>query len=109
MYPKLKHILFIICLLTSFSGIAQNHGSFIDGIDQPNAWVDSVFKKLNKRERIAQIFMVRAHTDKGKAFEDSIATLIAKEKIGGLVFFQGGPARQAALTSRYQSISKVHC
>lgn len=107
MYLKLKHILLLICLLTSLSGIAQNRGSFIDGIDRPNAWVDSVFKKLNKRERIAQIFMVRAHTDKGKAFEDSVAMLISKEKIGGLVFFQGGPARQAALTSRYQSISKV--
>ena len=55
----------------------------------------------------AQMFMVRAHTDKGKAFEDSIAGVIRKEHIGGLVFFQGGPARQAALTNRYQSISKV--
>lgn len=107
MYKKLKHLFFILCMMASLPGVAQNRGSFIEGIDKPNAWVDSVFNKLNKRERIAQIFMVRAHTDRGKAFEDSIARLIAKEKIGGLVFFQGGPARQAALTSRYQSISEV--
>ncbi len=107
MYKNLKHIFIIVCMISPLLGIAQNRGSFIDGIDKPNAWVDSVFNKLSKRERIAQIFMVRAHTDKGKAFEDSIAALISKEKIGGLVFFQGGPARQAALTSRYQSVSKV--
>lgn len=107
MYKYLKHLFFILCMMAPLLGIAQSRGSFIEGIDKPNAWVDSVFKKLNKRERIAQIFMVRAHTDRGKAFEDSIARLIAKEKIGGLVFFQGGPARQAALTSRYQSISEV--
>jgi beta-N-acetylhexosaminidase len=76
-------------------------------LDKPNDWVETVFRKLNKRERIAQLFMVRAHTDKGKAFEDSIAKLIRKERIGGLVFFQGGPARQAVLTNRYQSVSKV--
>ena len=33
--------------------------------------------------------------------------VIKKERIGGLVFFQGGPVRQAILTNRYQAISKV--
>lgn len=107
MYRKLKALIFFIAFLSPFISNAQNSGSFIDGIDQPNAWVDSVFKKLSKRERIAQLFMVRAHTDRGIVFEDSIARVIKKEHIGGLVFFQGGPGRQAVLTNRYQSVSKV--
>lgn len=107
MYKKLKHILFFIVFLSPFISDAQTQNSFIEGLDQPNAWVDSVFKKLSRHDRIAQMFMVRAHTDKGKAFEDSIAEVIRKERIGGLVFFQGGPARQAILTNRYQSLSKV--
>jgi beta-glucosidase-like glycosyl hydrolase len=97
----------LLAFLSPFIGLAQNRNSFLGGLNEPNAWVDSVFKKLSKRERIAQMFMVRAHTDKGKAFEDSIAMVIKKERIGGLVFFQGGPARQAILTNRYQAISKV--
>lgn len=53
------------------------------------------------------MFFVRAHTDKGKAYEDSVEKMIRKGKVGGLVFFQGGPGRQAALTNRYQSVSVV--
>lgn len=107
MYRKLKAFVFFIALLSPFYSIAQNADSFIDSIDEPNVWVDSVFKKLSRQERIAQLFMVRAHTDRGRAFEDSIARVIEKEHIGGLVFFQGGPGRQAVLTNRYQSLSKV--
>lgn len=107
MYRKLTSILFIISFLIPYSSKGQTGTSFIESLNQSNAWVDSVFKKLNRRERIAQLFMVRAHTDKGKAYEDSVAQVIRKEHIGGLVFFQGGPGRQAALTNRYQLVSKV--
>jgi beta-N-acetylhexosaminidase len=103
---KTKYLLFIL-LIIPFVSPAQNQKSFIETLNDPNPWVDSVFKKLSKRGRIAQLFMVRAHTDKGKGFEDSIACVIKKQHIGGLVFFQGGPGRQAALTNQYQSISKV--
>jgi len=107
MYKKTKQLIFLFTLLFPLSLFAQSPKAFIPSMDEPNAWVDSVFKKLSKRDRIAQMFMVRAHTDKGKAFEDSIAKVIKKERIGGLVFFQGGPVRQAVLTNRYQAISKV--
>lgn len=96
----------IALLLIAFSGQAQQK-SFIQALDEPNKWVDSVFKKLNKREKIAQMFFVRAHTNFGKAYEDSIARVIKKEDIGGLVFFQGGPGRQAVLTNTYQSLARV--
>lgn len=107
MYKKTKQLILLFTLLFPLSLFAQSPKAFIASMEEPNAWVDSVFKKLSKRDRIAQMFMVRAHTDKGKAFEDSIAKVIKKERIGGLVFFQGGPVRQAVLTNRYQLISKV--
>ena len=78
-----------------------------DQLIQQNHWVDSVFKKLNRHNRIAQLLMVRAHTNLGKSYEDSVANVIQKEHIGGLVFFQGGPGRQAAVTNRYQKLSRI--
>jgi len=51
--------------------------------------------------------MIAAYSNKSKAFEDSIARVIQKYKVGGLIFFQGGPVRQAKLTNRYQSLSRV--
>ena len=104
---KLKHLIILALLAAPFTGSAQNSRPFVETIGEPNAWVDSVFKKLNRRQRVAQLFMIRAHTDKGQRFEDSVANVIKKEDIGGLVFFQGGPGRQAALTNRYQSLAKV--
>lgn len=102
----LKVTVLLITLALPIISVAQSK-PFIESIDDSNRWVDSIMRKLSRNERIAQLFMVRAHTDKGIAYSDSIARLIKKEKIGGLVFFQGGPGRQAGLTNHYQSISEV--
>ena len=51
--------------------------------------------------------MVAAYSNKNEAHNKSIDDLISKYKIGGLIFFQGGPVRQANLTNRYQAQSKV--
>ncbi len=104
---RIKLLLSITICVLPFIGLAQSTRSYVEQIGEPNAWVDSVFSKLNRRQRVAQLFMVRAHTNKGKLFEDSIARVIKREDIGGLVFFQGGPQRQAVLTNRYQAISKT--
>ncbi len=95
-----------VFLLFSTAVFAQKIIS-ADQLSQQNHWVDSVFKKLNRHDRIAQLLMVRAHTNKGVAYEDSVAEVIRNEHIGGLVFFQGGPVRQATLTNRYQKLSHI--
>ena len=105
---NVKHFLIasFLFFLTLFSAQAQKK-SYLQTLTEPNEWVDSVFKRLNRRQKIAQMFFVRAHTNFGKAYEDSIAKVIRKERIGGLVFFQGGPGRQAILTNKYQSLARV--
>src|SRR5690606_19594912 len=92
---------------TSSSLSAQHKKPFYEADAEKDRWVDSVFNKLSKREKVAQMFFVRAHTDKGKAYEDLVEKMIRRGKVGGLVFFQGGPGRQAILTNRYQSASLV--
>lgn len=96
----------LLLTVLTFSAKAQQP-SYLDLLNNEPAWVSKTFKKLSKKQKIAQLFFVRAHTDKGKAYEDSIAKVIRKEKIGGLVFFQGGPARQAILTNQYQKKAKT--
>ena len=72
-----------------------------------SSWADSVFKTLSPEERIAQLFMVAAYSNKDKTEVNEIKKLVKQYKIGGLIFFQGGPVRQAQLTNTYQSLSKV--
>lgn len=70
-------------------------------------WVDSVMASLTEEQRIGQLFMVAAYSNKGKAHEDQITKLVEDQGIGGLIFFQGGPMRQAIQTNHYQSKAKV--
>jgi beta-N-acetylhexosaminidase len=70
-------------------------------------WVDSVYATLSIDQRIGQLFMIRAHSDKSPAYEEEVARLIRDYQVGGLCFFQGTPRRQAELTNHYQSISPL--
>ena len=42
-------------------------------------WVDSVMKKLTPDQRIGQLFMVAAYSNKPKEHQDEIAKLIKEE------------------------------
>jgi beta-N-acetylhexosaminidase len=70
-------------------------------------WVDSVFKKLSKEERIAQLMVIRAHSNLGPDHVAKVANDIQQYNVGALCFFQGGPVRQANLTNYYQQIAKT--
>lgn len=70
-------------------------------------WVDSVYNQLSLENKIAQLFMVAAYSNKNESHQASIEKLISEHQIGGLIFMQGGPKRQAKLTNRYQSASKI--
>jgi hypothetical protein len=112
-------ILPLIFLVFALGGIhisnVENHQiNALDSVktDPPflnsgDKWVDSVMKQLTVDQRIAQLFMVAAYSNKGKTHEDEILKLIKEQHIGGLIFMQGGPVRQAKLTNTYQQASKV--
>lgn len=74
---------------------------------QSNAWVDSIFNTMDADQRIGQLFMVAAYSNRTEEHTDEIASLIKNCHIGGLIFFQGGPVRQAMLTNYYQSLASV--
>ena len=70
-------------------------------------WVDSVYNSLSTDQKIAQLFMVAAYSNGDSTHIKEIANLVKNYKIGGLIFMQGGPVREAKLTNYYQSLSKT--
>ena len=72
-----------------------------------SAWVDSVMSTLSPDERIAQLFMARAHSNKNEAHIQALEKMVREQKIGGLVFFQGGPVRQVRMINRLQNVAEV--
>jgi len=79
----------------------------VDQINQANTWADSVFNTMSEDEHISQLFMVAAYSNKGKQESEKIANLIDEYQIGGLIFFQGEPKKQAQLCNWYQGLSKT--
>lgn len=70
-------------------------------------WYDHQLKKMTIDEKIGQLFMVAAYSNKEANHTAQIEELIIKYHIGGLIFFQNNPLKQAYLTNYYQSISKT--
>ena len=52
-------------------------------------WVNKKFKKLNKNEKIAQLMIIRAHSNLGEDHVAKVTETIRKYNVGGLCFFHG--------------------
>lgn len=78
-----------------------------DFLNAETRWVDSVFNTLNPDQRLAQLFMVAAYSNKDMKHVREIRELIENYRIGGLIFMQGGPLREASLNNYYQHLSKT--
>ncbi|MBX2931534.1 MAG: serine hydrolase [Chitinophagaceae bacterium] len=70
-------------------------------------WADSVFATLTPQQKIAQLMIIRAHSNLGEEHIQYITNLIKEYNIGGLCFFQGSPVKQANLTNYYQKIAQT--
>lgn len=95
----------LTCLLTS--SLATYAQDFFAKTPAAERWVKKKFRKLNKDQRIAQLMIIRAHSNLGAEHVAEVTELIKKYNVGGLCFFQGGPVRQALLTNQYQAIAKT--
>jgi len=81
--------------------------NFFPDTDAETRWVDSIYNQLSFEEKVGQLFMVAAYSNKDASHIAEIEKLVSEYKVGGLIFFQGGPNRQAKLTNRYQAKAKV--
>ncbi|MFO8055343.1 MAG: glycoside hydrolase family 3 N-terminal domain-containing protein [Bacteroidales bacterium] len=70
-------------------------------------WADSILLTMSLDEKIGQLFMLRAHSNKSVAYKKQVAEQIKNIKPGGLCFFQGGPLRQSRWTEKYQAESDI--
>lgn len=81
---------------------------FLSTISQAqNTWADSVFNTLELREKVAQLMVLPAYSNKGSGHVAFLERQVDDLSIGGFIFFQGGPGRQAHITNNLQKRSKV--
>ena len=94
----------VFCVLIQLNTEAQ---SFYSETPAAKRWVKKKFRKLSEDQKIAQLMIIRAHSNLGPDHVASVVELIKKYNVGGLCFFQGGPVREAVLTNYYQKIAKT--
>ncbi len=77
-----------------------------DSIAQ-DKWVDSIMATMSVDQKIGQLFMVAAYSNRDAEHQKFISDLIREYHIGALIFFQDQAVKQAELTNHYQSLSKI--
>ncbi len=70
-------------------------------------WAKNTLDSMSLDEKIGQLFMVAAYSNRGDGHETELKSLVQDYHIGGIIFFQGTAEKQAAITNELQSLSKV--
>jgi beta-glucosidase-like glycosyl hydrolase/CubicO group peptidase (beta-lactamase class C family) len=100
-------ILIFFIFQTSFSQNDTPNPLLSADFDVQKKWVDSIYDGMSLKERVGQLFMVQAFSNKGLAHENEIVNLIKDHHIGGVIYSKGGPSQQATLNNNLQYASKI--
>jgi beta-N-acetylhexosaminidase len=113
-----QYVFFILALVAFwFSGSeAGKSGTPLAELTGPlNPWQiysvnEAVEEKLNTMtldEKIGQLFMVAAYSNRGESHYRELEKLVKDYHIGGFIFFQGGPIRQLDIINRLQEQTNI--
>ncbi|MCF7560111.1 serine hydrolase [Sabulilitoribacter multivorans] len=105
----MRQILFtVFSLLISFSIFSQSNNPLVSSDSEgQKKWVDSVYTSMTLAEKVGQLYMVQVMSNQDVATKNKIIKLINEHHIGGLIYSNGGPLRQARLNNELQAISKI--
>jgi beta-glucosidase-like glycosyl hydrolase/CubicO group peptidase (beta-lactamase class C family) len=74
---------------------------------QPEQWYEQKFKQMSLDEKIGQLFMVAAYTNKDAQHIQQLENLIDQYHVGGMCFFQNDALKQAYMSNYLQSLSNT--
>ncbi len=103
----MRKVLLGFCLLSSVYGYGQQ---FLQVTPEAQAWADKESRKLSRKEKIAQLMVIRLSEKQGGKdvfFEEKVTKDIERYNIGALCLFQGNAVTQAEVVNRLQAIAKT--
>lgn len=71
--------------------------------DGGKSWVDSTLANMSVPQKIGQLFMVAAYSNKDASYEASLIKMANTYHLGGFIFMQGTPDRQRSMLNRLQA------
>ncbi|WP_207535046.1 glycoside hydrolase family 3 N-terminal domain-containing protein [Desertivirga arenae] len=82
---------------------------FLQRSPDANAWVQQELRKLSKKEKIAQLMVIRLSERKGKDvvfYDKEVLKYLKKYNIGSVCLFQGNSPQQALVLNKLQAKAK---
>lgn len=79
----------------------------IDEELEQSIWVDSIYSSMTLKEKVGQLFVIQAFSNKNKNHKDNIINIIKNNNIGGIIFSKGSAHKQVDLTNDFQSESSI--
>ena len=70
-------------------------------------WAYTKLAGMSVEEKVGQLIMVQAYSNKGESHLKEVLEWVSTYKVGGVVFFQGNPARQWEMTETLQQASQI--
>ncbi len=101
--------IFFIVFITLYSGLSfsQNNPLLAKDSVRQQRWVDSTYATLNLDQKIGQLFMIRAYSNKDTVHTNRVKLLVKEKHVGGIIFSKGGPVGQAKLNNKLQLLAKT--
>ncbi|HEX7365693.1 MAG TPA: glycoside hydrolase family 3 N-terminal domain-containing protein [Pelobium sp.] len=103
----IKQLTLICFLVIPFTGFGQ---AFLTESPSAKHWADSVARKLSRKQKIAQLMVIRVselQNDSVVFFEKQLQKDIRKYNIGALCLFQGAAKQQALVLNKLQKEAKT--
>jgi beta-glucosidase-like glycosyl hydrolase/CubicO group peptidase (beta-lactamase class C family) len=100
----------LLLLIFSLYAISASGQQFFQTTPASKQWVDKAFDKLSRRQKIAQLMVIRMSVGSGKEiifFEKDVAKNMRKYNIGSICLFQGSSVQQADVINRLQAKAKT--
>jgi beta-glucosidase-like glycosyl hydrolase/CubicO group peptidase (beta-lactamase class C family) len=104
-----KRATFVGLLLAAVMSVQAVTPNMIKNSDQKacQEWVDSVYKTLSLRERVAQLVFATITPTQGAASKSSIKTFVEKDGVGGVLISEGSLEQHVEMINYAQSLAKV--
>lgn len=106
-FMKVKIFLLLAIMLSMFVVGQGNDPLKSNNYVSQDKWVDSIMKSMTIDEKLGQMFMIQAYSNRDDKHKAYIEKMITEYHIGNLIFMQGTPRKQTILTNFYQEKAKV--
>ncbi|PQV46266.1 beta-glucosidase-like glycosyl hydrolase [Jejuia pallidilutea] len=97
--------LFFSCLF--INGQNSTHPLQTNDAEAQKKWVDSIYNAMTLKEKVGQLYMVQVMSNQNSVLKNRVVKLVRDHHIGGIIYSNGGPKRQARLNNELQALSKL--